>query len=242
VLNLAALIGTSIPFMTVRGEMRWWQILGVEVILVVLLGAAFVSARRIGEAYDRRLIDAYSMWARDHHDQAEGDRKAKGRARDHWRSKREGRLAARESPRRCDRAGAICYRMGKRGLTFFLVETNDRHRWTFPKGKLEGDESFEEAAVREAEEEAGVIGSVEGELTPYRYPGKASEGCPSVEVHPFLLLVEEIGDQAPGDRHRKRKWCTPEEARRKLAVRRDEQYKHQHAQVVAEAMSTITGT
>ena len=144
-----------------------------------------------------------------------------------------------ETARRCQRAAAVCYRTGEHGPEFFLVETSDGHRWTFPKGKLEDDESFEEAAVREAEEEAGVIGSIEGELTTFRYPGKASRGCPSVQVRPFLLLVEAIGDQAPGDRHRKRKWYTPHEARRKLAARRDEEYAEEHARVLAEAMSTI---
>lgn len=239
VLNLAVLIATSLWFMIARAEMRWWQITGIEVILVALLVAAFLSALGIGDAYDKRLVDAYSMWARDHQDQAEGDGKARGRARQEWRRKREERLAARGAPRRCDRAAAVCYRMSERGLEFFLVETADGHRWTFPKGKLEDDESFEEAAVREAEEEAGVIGSIEGELTTFRYPGKASKGCPSVQVRAFLLLVDAIGDQAPGDRHRKRRWCTPEEARKKLAKRRDEEYANEHARVVAEAMSTI---
>jgi 8-oxo-dGTP pyrophosphatase MutT (NUDIX family) len=144
-----------------------------------------------------------------------------------------------ETARRCQRAAAICYRSGEDGPEFFLVETSDGHRWTFPKGKLEDEESFEEAAIREAEEEAGVIGSLDGELTAFRYPGKVSTGCQSVHVRPFLLRVEAIGDQSPGDRHRKREWCTPDEARKKLAVRRDEEYADEHARVVAEAMSKI---
>ena len=238
-LNLVALTGTSLWFMIARADLRWWQVSGIELILVVLLVATFLSAQRIGDAYDKRLVDAYSMWARDNPDQAEGDRRAKGRAREHWSKRREERLAARDTPRRCERAAAVCFRMGERGLELFLVETSDGHRWTFPKGKLEDDESFEEAAVREAEEEAGVIGSIEGELTPFRYPGKVSQGCPSVEVRPFLLRVEAIEDQAPGDRHRKRKWYTPDEARKKLAARRDEEYANEHARLVTEAMNKI---
>ena len=41
--------------------------------------------------------------------------------------------------------------------------------WTFPKGKLEQGESFEEAAVREVEEESGWRGDLGRELEPSRY-------------------------------------------------------------------------
>jgi 8-oxo-dGTP diphosphatase len=41
--------------------------------------------------------------------------------------------------------------------------------WTFPKGKLEEGESFEDAAVREVEEESGWRGDLGRELEPSRY-------------------------------------------------------------------------
>jgi 8-oxo-dGTP diphosphatase len=41
--------------------------------------------------------------------------------------------------------------------------------WTFPKGKLEGSESFEEAAQREVLEESGWSCDLGPELEPSRY-------------------------------------------------------------------------
>ena len=41
--------------------------------------------------------------------------------------------------------------------------------WTFPKGKLEEGETFEDAAAREVEEESGWRGDLGAELQPTRY-------------------------------------------------------------------------
>ena len=41
--------------------------------------------------------------------------------------------------------------------------------WTFPKGKLDAGESFEDAAVREVEEETGIRCSLGRELPSTRY-------------------------------------------------------------------------
>jgi 8-oxo-dGTP pyrophosphatase MutT (NUDIX family) len=241
VLNLLAIIGTSLWFMVARTDLPTEQIVGVEVILGVLLLGAFAGAQRIGHAYDRRLGDAYSMWARDNPEKADHDRETKNQSRQQWRSGGKERLPPQQAARACERAAAVCYRMTERGPEFFLVKTSDGKRWTFPKGKLEDDEDPQEAAVREAGEEAGVIGSVKGELTTYRFPGNVSKGCPSVQVRAFLLHVEDVGDQAPGDRHRNRKWFTPDKARKKLAVRRDDEYSNEHARVIDEAVEMITG-
>src|SRR6185436_6354374 len=49
--------------------------------------------------------------------------------------------------------------------------------WSLPKGKLEPGESFEDAAVREVEEETGVRATLVRELEPVRYmtPGGRSK-------------------------------------------------------------------
>ena len=49
-------------------------------------------------------------------------------------------------------AGGIVVRDG----SVLLVHRPKYDDWSFPKGKLEGDESWEEAAVREVEEETGL--------------------------------------------------------------------------------------
>ena len=62
-------------------------------------------------------------------------------------------------------AGAVVRRNG--GV--MIVHRPKYDDWTFPKGKLEEGESFEDAAVREVEEESGWRGDLGRELEPSRY-------------------------------------------------------------------------
>lgn len=59
-------------------------------------------------------------------------------------------------------AGAVAHRPTKKGIRILLVHRPRYGDWTLPKGHLEGEESYQEAALRELVEEAGV----EGELGP----------------------------------------------------------------------------
>ncbi|GAB2228647.1 hypothetical protein Droror1_Dr00022768 [Drosera rotundifolia] len=81
----------------------------------------------------------------------------------------------------------------------------------FPKGGWELDESLEEAAYRESLEEAGVLGSIEGELGTWIYESKSHdavyEGCM------FSLLVTVQLDLWPEKNMRQRVWTTIEEAK-----------------------------
>ena len=53
---------------------------------------------------------------------------------------------------RVDAAGGVVERDGR----VLLVHRPRYDDWTFPKGKLDPGESFEDAALREVEEETGV--------------------------------------------------------------------------------------
>lgn len=54
-------------------------------------------------------------------------------------------------------AGGVVHRRGPDGVVEVLLVHRPRYDdWTFPKGKLDRGETFEDAAVREVEEEAGV--------------------------------------------------------------------------------------
>ena len=68
--------------------------------------------------------------------------------------------------------------------------------WTFPKGKLEQGETFEQAAARELEEETGWRGDLGAELEPTRY--KDSKGRDKV-VRWWELWVRERGDWEPNE-------------------------------------------
>ncbi len=57
-------------------------------------------------------------------------------------------------------AGAVAYRRGQKGTRILLVHRPKYDDWSLPKGHLEEGESYEDAAVRELDEEAGVSGEL----------------------------------------------------------------------------------
>ena len=89
--------------------------------------------------------------------------------------------------------------------------------WTLPKGKLDSGESFEEAALREVEEETGLRGVLVRELpaTMYKVAGR-----PKV-VRYWLMDVEHEGSFVPNDETDQLRWVTPGEALRLLTYDRD---------------------
>lgn len=77
--------------------------------------------------------------------------------------------------------------------------------WTFPKGRIDGNESAEEAALRETHEETGYRARIIAQL-PGRFSGSTS-------VTRFFVGEP---DGAPGDFDRAEtsalRWATPDEA------------------------------
>jgi 8-oxo-dGTP pyrophosphatase MutT (NUDIX family) len=61
------------------------------------------------------------------------------------------------------RAGAVIFYAANGGPLILLVKSSNPDfggsDWQVPKGVVDGDESWQEAAIREAEEEAGLIRS-----------------------------------------------------------------------------------
>ncbi len=53
-------------------------------------------------------------------------------------------------------AGGVVWRRGDRGMEIALVHRPKYDDWSLPKGKLDPGESFEDAALREVEEETGL--------------------------------------------------------------------------------------
>ncbi|KAK9062181.1 hypothetical protein SSX86_019367 [Deinandra increscens subsp. villosa] len=81
----------------------------------------------------------------------------------------------------------------------------------FPKGGWELDEEIEDAALRETIEEAGVSGTVEGELGKWCFKSKGNDAF--YEGHMFPLLVEEQLDQWPEKDIRQRYWMSASKAK-----------------------------
>jgi 8-oxo-dGTP diphosphatase len=81
--------------------------------------------------------------------------------------------------------------------------------WSLPKGKLDAGESFEEAALREVEEETGMRCSLGDELDPVRY--RDNKGRPKL-VRYWLMHVEDDPGFVPNDEVDELRWVTPGEA------------------------------
>ena len=65
-------------------------------------------------------------------------------------------------------AGGVVWRQGGAGLEVVLVHRPRYDDWSLPKGKLDPGETFEQAALREVEEETGLrceLGRLVGETT-----------------------------------------------------------------------------
>jgi 8-oxo-dGTP pyrophosphatase MutT (NUDIX family) len=66
-------------------------------------------------------------------------------------------------------SGGVVRRHGNRGLEVALVHRPRYDDWSFPKGKLDPGESWEDAALREVEEEIGLRCRLGDELPPTSY-------------------------------------------------------------------------
>lgn len=102
-------------------------------------------------------------------------------------------------PERVKQAGAIVARPGPHGPEVLLVSARKtRGDVVFPKGHLEAGETAEAAALREAREEAGVRGRVEGPAGTLSF----QSGDEAVDVAYYLVRYEAdvAADEARGAR------------------------------------------
>ncbi len=98
-----------------------------------------------------------------------------------------------------------------------LVHRPHREDWTFPKGKLEPDESFEECALREVEEETGLecrLGRFVGH-TEYR------DRKDRHKVVAYWLMRTVGGTFGPNDEVDQLVWADLDEAAERLSYERD---------------------
>jgi 8-oxo-dGTP pyrophosphatase MutT (NUDIX family) len=136
-----------------------------------------------------------------------------------------------------EQAAAVCYRVGKRGVEFLLVQTRGG-RWTFPKGGIEPGLTYAQSAALEAFEEAGVHGRIEvAAFARYarRVPSKSSNKF--VLVHAYLCEVSRLGK--PQEPKRNRTWFHPEKAKRRVQEGRATECGAELAAVVDRAVARV---
>ena len=81
--------------------------------------------------------------------------------------------------------------------------------WSLPKGKLDSGESFEDAALREVEEETGMRCRLLDELDPVEY--RDNKGRQKL-VRYWLMAVDEDPGFMPNDEVDELRWVPPEKA------------------------------
>jgi 8-oxo-dGTP pyrophosphatase MutT (NUDIX family) len=112
--------------------------------------------------------------------------------------------------------GALPYFIAANGTTrIMLVTTRGSRRWIIPKGWPIRNLTAAATAVREAYEEAGLVGSVVGEqpVGCYRYEKRRNARKTTLcEVAVFLFAVQRQLRNWPEKAERETRWFAPAEA------------------------------
>jgi 8-oxo-dGTP pyrophosphatase MutT (NUDIX family) len=110
---------------------------------------------------------------------------------------------------RSEKAAVIPYRIRKARLEVALVTTSNGKRWSVPKGSIDDGEHPRDAAIREAEEEAGLKGLVARKPLG-RYEHVNDRGRCSVAV--YVMRVTKVLEHWLEDDVRRRRWMKSEAA------------------------------
>lgn len=114
-------------------------------------------------------------------------------------------------------AGGVVVREGSNGREVLVVHRPKYEDWTFPKGKAEAGESDEDCALREVEEETGLLCALGEELPSTSYTD--AQGRPK-RVR-YWLMGATGGALAFRHEVDEARWVTPDEALRLLTYDRD---------------------
>jgi len=144
---------------------------------------------------------------------------------------------------------AVCYRIGKRGVQFLLVQTRSG-RWIFPKGGVEHGLTYVQSAALEAFEEAGVHGRIE-EIPFTRYfrrrpdtnasPKNTGQHANSAHGEPAVTayLCEVTRLDLPQESNRNPTWFSAEKAKQWLVEDRSHEFGAELARVIDLAVARV---
>jgi 8-oxo-dGTP diphosphatase len=113
--------------------------------------------------------------------------------------------------------GGVVVRHGDNGVEVAVVHRPRYDDWSFPKGKLDRGESFEDGALREVEEEIGLRCALGAELSPTAYRDNKGRS----KVVRYWLMEPLGGDFAPNDEVDEMRWVPLAEAEALLSYDRD---------------------
>ena len=122
-------------------------------------------------------------------------------------------------------AGGIVVRKNKSGGVEILVSQHSGHHgWSFPKGLIEAGEKNEEAAIREVEEETGVIAKIIEKLgqTQYFFVQDGKKILKTVTW--FLMEYQGEGEAKTAWEVSDKKWLLPDEVEKQLSFKSDKKF------------------
>jgi 8-oxo-dGTP pyrophosphatase MutT (NUDIX family) len=114
-------------------------------------------------------------------------------------------------------SGGVVWRRGDRGIEVALVHRPRYDDWSFPKGKLDPGESWEDAALREVEEEIGLRCRLGHELPATSYRDNKGRA----KVVRYWMMEPLDGEFVPSDEVDEVRWLTPADAQRLLSYDHD---------------------
>lgn len=109
-----------------------------------------------------------------------------------------------------EQASVIPFRRTGQGVEFCLITSTRKGRWGVPKGFIDLGETAQEAALKEAREEAGLHGRIVSDIVVGRYQYR--KWGSDLVVNVFLMEVHHAAEEWLECDLRQRCWCTADEA------------------------------
>lgn len=120
-------------------------------------------------------------------------------------------------------AGGIVYKKLEDKIFILIAQHSQHHGWVFPKGWIDKEkkETKEEAALREVEEETGIIGKILEPLQPVTY-WYNFEGVKIKKTVYYFLMDFAGGDTEKHDDEMENvEWILKEEVEKRLTYKSD---------------------
>ena len=117
-------------------------------------------------------------------------------------------------------AGGIVIRWAPSGrVEVACIYRESRGDWTFPKGKLNAGENFEQAALREVHEETGMVCRIVRFIGTTNYIHRKGKS----KIVAYYLMEADRGEFAPNDEVDELVWLALEQVRSHLTWDRDQE-------------------
>ena len=114
-------------------------------------------------------------------------------------------------------AGGVLLRAAEGGVEVAVIHRPKYEDWSLPKGKLDAGEGFEQAALREVEEETGMRAEPSVELSPVSYRDRKGR----TKLVRYWLMRPLDGEFAPGSEVDELRWLEPDAAAELLSYAHD---------------------